>query len=60
MFFTIKLWTYAKLFKIELFICIKLDLALNNLQRFIYHKTQTNKQGSKQDNSSVTVTRDTN
>ena len=32
------------LFEIELFICIKMDLALNNLQRLICHKTQTNKQ----------------
>ena len=24
------------------FICIKMDLALNNLQRLIRHKTQTN------------------
>ena len=30
----------TELFEIELFICIKLDLALNNLQRLIY---QTNK-----------------
>ena len=29
--------------EIELFICIKMDLALNNLQSLIYHKTQTNK-----------------
>ena len=28
----------------EVFICIKMDLALNNLQRFICHKTPTNKQ----------------
>ena len=32
------------LFEIELFICIKMDLALNNLQGLIYHKTQINKQ----------------
>ena len=32
------------MFEIELFICIKMDLALNNQQRLIYHKTQTNKQ----------------
>ena len=31
------------LFEIELFMCIKMDLALNNLQRSICHKTQTNK-----------------
>ena len=44
MFLTIKLCTYAKLnfFVIELFICIKMDLALNNLQRLICHKTQAN------------------
>ena len=43
MFWTIKLCTYAntELFEIELFICIKMDLALNNLQRLIYNKTQT-------------------
>ena len=34
----------TKLFEIELFICIKMDLALNNQQRLIYNKTQTNKQ----------------
>ena len=46
MFLTIKLCTYAKLncFKIEQIIYIKMDLALNNLQRLICHKTQqTNK-----------------
>ena len=32
----------------ELFISIKMDLALNNLQRFICHKTHTNKQTNKQ------------
>ena len=32
------------MFEIELIICIKMDLALNNLQRLIYHETQTNKQ----------------
>ena len=32
------------MFEIELFICIKIELALNNLQRLICHKTQTNKQ----------------
>ena len=31
----------TELFKIELFICIKMDLALNNLQRLVYHKTTT-------------------
>ena len=29
---------------IELFICIRMDLALNNLQSLICHKTETNKQ----------------
>ena len=28
----------------ELIICIKMDSALNNLQRLIYHKTQTSNQ----------------
>ena len=32
----------TKLFEIELFICIKMDLALNNLQWLICHKTQHN------------------
>ena len=32
------------LFEIELFICIKMDLALYNLQRSICPKTHTNKQ----------------
>ena len=31
------------MFEIELIICIKIDLALNNLQRLICHKTQTTK-----------------
>ena len=31
------------MFEIELVICIKMDLALNNLQRLICHKTQTTK-----------------
>ena len=35
-------WT--KLFKMEQFICIKMDLALNNQLRLICHKPQTNKQ----------------
>ena len=39
MYLTIKLCTH--LFEIELIICIKMDLALNNLQRFICHNTQT-------------------
>ena len=46
MFLTIKLCTHAKteLFEIELIICTKMDLAFDNLQRLICHKTQTNKQ----------------
>ena len=46
MFFKIKLYTHAKLnfFKIDLFIRIKTDLALNNLQRLICHKTQPTNQ----------------
>ena len=45
-FLTIKLCTHAKteLFEIELIIRIKMDLALNNLQRLICHKTQTTNQ----------------
>ena len=34
----------SELFEIELFICIKIDLALNNLQRWICYKKATNKQ----------------
>ena len=33
----------TELFEIELFICIKKDLSLNNLQMFICHKIQINK-----------------
>ena len=45
MFLMIKLYLWlTELFEIELFISIKMDLALNNLQRLICHKTQTNKQ----------------
>ena len=42
MFWTIKLCTHSKLncLKLELIICIKMDLALNNQQRLISHKTQ--------------------
>ena len=36
---TFELRTYVQT---ELFICIKMDLALNNLQRLICYKTQTN------------------
>ena len=40
MFLTIKLFTYAKLnrLKSNCFFCIKIDSALNNLQRLICHK----------------------
>ena len=46
MFLTIKLCTHAKLncFKLELIIYIKMDLALNNQQKLICHKTPTNNQ----------------
>ena len=38
----------TELFEIELIICIKMILALNNLKRLIYNKTQTtNKQRRK-------------
>ena len=37
----------SELFDIKLFACIKMDLALHNLQRLIYHKIQTNKQTNK-------------
>ena len=30
---------YTELFEIEVIICIKIDLALNKLQRLIYNKT---------------------
>ena len=45
MFLTIKLCTYANLnfLKIEQIIYIKMDLALNNLQKLICHKTQQTK-----------------
>ena len=33
---------WNELFEIELIICIKMDLALNNLQRLICHKNPTN------------------
>ena len=41
-----KAWTAINrlLFEIKLFICIKMDLALSNLQRLICHKTETDKQ----------------
>ena len=46
MFFTIKLCSHAKLilFEIEQIFCIKIDLALNNLQRLICHKIQPTNQ----------------
>ena len=43
MFLTIKLCTYAELFSIEQIIYIKMDLALNSLQRLICHKTKQTK-----------------
>ena len=45
MILTIKQCTYAKLncFEIERYICIKMDMALNDLQVLICHKSQTNK-----------------
>ena len=33
---------YAELFEIELFICIKMDLVLNNLQWLMCHETKRN------------------
>ena len=46
MFLTIKLCTHAKLNlkKIELTTCIKMYLALNNVQKFVCHKTQPTNQ----------------
>ena len=38
------------MFEIELIICIKMDLALNNQQSLIFHKTQTSKEIKKQRN----------
>ena len=45
-FFTIKLSTHAKVncLKKKLITCLKIDLALNNLQRLICHKTQPTNQ----------------
>ena len=40
MFLTIKLCTRAKMNCLNRTICIKMDLALNNLQRLICHKIQ--------------------
>ena len=42
MFLTIKLCTYAKMNCLKYNICIKMDLALNNLQKFICHGAQIN------------------
>ena len=44
MFLSIKLYScLTELFEIEMFIYIKMDLALYNLQRLICHKTETKK-----------------
>ena len=44
MFSTLELFLWqSEFFEIELFICIKMYLALDNLQRLICHKRQTNK-----------------
>ena len=40
----LELFNLTELFEIELIIFIKMDLALNNLQRLICHKTQTTNQ----------------
>ena len=37
----------TELFEMELIMCIKMDLALNNLQRLICYKTQTTNQPNK-------------
>ena len=56
MFLTIKLYLCeTELFEIERFICIKMDLALNNPQREICNKTQTNKQTNKQKESYIII-----
>ena len=48
MFLTIKLWSRTKLIfkKKELTIWIKMDVALNNLERLICHKTQPTNQAT--------------
>ena len=46
-------WT--ELFEIELLICIKMDLALNNLQRLICHKNQPTNQPNKQTENNTYV-----
>ncbi len=43
-----------KLFERELIICIKMDLALNNLQGLICHKTQTTKPNNQTNQPTVT------
>ena len=44
MFLTIVYLCKTELFEIELFICFKMDLALNNPQMLICHKTQSTNQ----------------
>ena len=46
MFLTIKLCTHTELFEIELFIGIKMDLALNDLQMLICRKIKKQKTNS--------------
>ena len=56
MFWTIKLYIHAKLifFKTELIIYMKINLALNYQQRWIYHKTlQTKPNQTKQVDTGV-------
>ena len=48
------------MFEIELIICIKMDLALNNLQRLICHKTQTTNQPEKNTNQEELIIHFTN
>ena len=57
MLLRIKLWTHARLdfFERELTICIKMDLALNNLQRLISHKTQPTDQAKYNDEESLAM-----
>ena len=54
-----KLCTHAKLnlFEIELIIYLKVDLALNNQQRLICHKTQTTDQPTNQNISTDSIIR---
>ena len=51
---TVYFW-WTELFEIELFICIKMDLLLNNQQRFIIYKTQTKLQVSLTIKSSLEI-----